>query len=126
MITPRLAITSLAEKIQLACIARSEGNFRVYSEQTKQQLRFIKRCKTLGLTLVEIGQLQRLDHTPQTSCDKINDMVNVHIQEVEAQINELIHLREQLSALGSCCANNRTIEQCGILEKIKHAYVDGS
>jgi Cd(II)/Pb(II)-responsive transcriptional regulator len=107
------------EKEQLLpSIQRSEGNFRLYNEASAEQLLFIKLCRGLDLSLSEIRQLLALKRSPGAQCDEVSRMMETHIQQVEARIRELTQLSEQLKALRSHCSNQRTVEQCGILQTL--------
>ena len=97
---------------------RSEGNFRLYDESHIEQLSFIKLCRGLDLSLSEIRQLLSLKSSPGAQCDEVNRMMEAHIHQVEARIRELTQLHEQLRALRGHCSNQRTVEQCGILQTL--------
>ncbi|MCP5187677.1 MAG: Cd(II)/Pb(II)-responsive transcriptional regulator [Pseudomonadales bacterium] len=97
---------------------RSEGNFRLYDEASAEQLLFIKLCRSLDLGLPEIRQLLALKRSPGAQCDEVNHMMEAHIQLVDARIRELTQLNEQLKALRGQCSNQRTVEQCGILQTL--------
>jgi Cd(II)/Pb(II)-responsive transcriptional regulator len=97
---------------------RSEGNFRLYDEASAEQLLFIKLCRGLDLSLSEIRQLLALKRSPGAQCDEVNRMMEAHIHQVEARIRELTQLHEQLSTLRGHCSNQRTVEQCGILQTL--------
>lgn len=107
----------------LSSIARSEGNFRLYDNKAEAQLMFIKRCRSLDLTLVKVKQLLTLTQDPYSACDEVNQIVDQHIQRVEERIAELQGLQSQLTGLRGNCAANRTVEQCGI---IKELIADGN
>jgi DNA-binding transcriptional MerR regulator len=81
-------------------------------------LLFIKLCRGLDLSLSEIRQLLALKRSPGAQCDEVSRMMETHIQQVEARIRELTQLSEQLKALRSHCSNQRTVEQCGILQTL--------
>lgn len=102
----------------LPSIQRSEGNFRLYDEASAEQLLFIKLCRGLDLSLSEIRQLLALKRSPGAQCDEVNRMMEAHIHQVEARIRELTQLHEQLRALRGHCSNQRTVEQCGILQTL--------
>lgn len=107
------------EKEQLiASVERSEGNFRLYDEAAVEQLLFIKHCRSLDLSLPEIRQLMGLSRSPSAQCDDVNRMIDAHIDQVEARIQELTKLNEQLRMLRRSCSNRRTVEQCGILRNL--------
>ena len=107
------------EKEQLLESAgRSEGNFRVYDHRAIEQLKFIKQCRNLDLSLNDIRKLIRFNNTPGTQCDDINKMIDAHIEQVELRMTELNALQRHLKSLRFSCSNNRPIEQCGILQNL--------
>ena len=94
------------EKEQLIASAeRSEGNFRLYDEVAVEQLLLIKHCRSLDLSLPEIRQLLGLSRSPGAQCDDVNRMMDRHIEQVEARIQELTKLNEQLRMLRRSCSN---------------------
>jgi DNA-binding transcriptional MerR regulator len=44
--------------------ARSEGNYRVYSDTHLERLQLIRHCRSLDMTLVEIRNLLRFRDAP--------------------------------------------------------------
>ena len=102
----------------MASVERSEGNFRLYDEAAVEQLLCIKHCRSLDLSLPEIRQLWGLSRSPGAQCDDVNRMMDRHIEQVEARIQELTKLNEQLRMLRRSCSNRRTVEQCGILRNL--------
>ena len=103
----------------LSSVARSEGNFRLYDKQAEERLMLVKRCRSLDLTLVEVKQLLTLTQEPDSACDEVNQIVDQHILRVEDRIAELQDLYSQLIGLRGHCAENRTVEQCGIIRGLK-------
>ena len=97
---------------------RTEGNFRLDDKAAVDLLLFIKHCRSLDLSLKEIRQLLALKRSPGAQCDKVNRMMDAHIQQVEDRIAELTQLRRQLKALRRSCSSDRTVEQCGILQNL--------
>jgi Cd(II)/Pb(II)-responsive transcriptional regulator len=97
---------------------RSAGNYRLFDTSAIDQLRFIRHCRSLDLSLAEIRQLLTLNQSPGSQCDDVNRMINSHISQVALRITELENLRRQLESLRNNCASNRTVEQCGILQNL--------
>lgn len=52
--------------------ARSEGNYRLYSETHRERLSFIRHCRTLDMALDEIRQLLRLKDSPDDPRGEVN------------------------------------------------------
>lgn len=97
---------------------RSEGNFRLYDNNALSRLRFIKRCRSLGMTLAEIHQLFNLQKNQSESCQKVSNMIDSRVEEVQVKIKELQQLKTELKALREKCNDNSAIEACGILEDL--------
>lgn len=102
----------------LTSIKRSEGNYRLYESKTIVQLKFIKHCRSLDLSLAEIRQLIELNQQPEMQCDDVNKMVDSHIEQVVLRIKELKYLQKKLKLLRSSCVNNSTVKVCGILQTL--------
>jgi Cd(II)/Pb(II)-responsive transcriptional regulator len=97
---------------------RSEGNFRLYDTEAQEKLLFIKRCRSLNLSLEEIRGLLDYKTSPTDCCDEINQLVDEHLNTVKSNIKELQLLKYQLEDLRRTCAKETTIEDCGILQKL--------
>jgi len=100
---------------------RSEGNFRLYGSKTLDQLLFIKHCRELDLSLAEVRQLLSLQKSPDACCDNVNNMVDAHIQQVDARIRALRNLKSQLQMLRLNCRGAQAVKDCGILQGLKEA-----
>jgi Cd(II)/Pb(II)-responsive transcriptional regulator len=97
---------------------RSEGNYRAYSQSALHLLLFIKQCRSIDLSLGEIRTLLALKNTPDASCEDINNIIDAHLNQVNARIKELNTLKHQLKDLQQTCTDNLTVENCGILHNL--------
>ncbi|EAM7373093.1 TPA: Cd(II)/Pb(II)-responsive transcriptional regulator [Citrobacter freundii] len=96
--------------------ARSDGNFRLYGESHVERLQFIRHCRSLDITLVEIRTLLALRDNPGQDCGEVSLLLNDHIQQVEARIEVLLQLKNHLSVLRERCSGTRQVDECGILQ----------
>ena len=103
--------------------SRTEGNYRDYSREQLEQIIFIRNCRTLDMSLEEIQQLQDLRNLPKESCVGINSLVDAHIQHVEARINSLQSLHQQLCSLREHCTNPTDASGCGIVRQLSSGTV---
>ena len=107
------------EKEQLLpTMQRSEGNYRIYDLSAIEQLKLIKHCRNLDLSLAEIRTLLELKQQPDITCDTVNKIIDSHIAQVALRIKELKHLQEQLRSLRDSCSLKSTVNECGILKKL--------
>lgn len=98
--------------------ARSEGNYRMYSAQHLERLQFIRRCRSLDMTLSEIRNLLAFKDAPDESCISVNDLLDQHIKHVSMRITELEGLRIQLKALRGLCLTAHASKDCEILQSL--------
>lgn len=103
---------------------RTEGNYRLYDEAHIACLSFIRRCRSLDMTLGEIRTLLRFRDSPDEVCQGVNELLDTHIDLVAMRITELQRLEEQLRNLRGQCGESRQSRDCGILNELSHAPVD--
>lgn len=96
---------------------RTEGNYRVYEDDDIARLRFIRHCRQHGMSLSEIRSLLAFSDNPTFSCDWINSLIKQHIEDVEKQIEDLVHLKNHLKNLYHKCSGGKR-EGCGILKSL--------
>jgi Cd(II)/Pb(II)-responsive transcriptional regulator len=106
--------------------ARSDGNFRLYGDAHVECLQFIRHCRSLDMTLVEIRALLELRDNPNQNCDEVNVLLDGHIQQVEARMETLLQLKQRLVVLRNTCTGARAVESCGILHGLSVCSVSRS
>ncbi len=79
---------------------RTEGNYRLYSRETVEKLKFIKKAKALGLTLKEIKGIIRCSRAGLEPCCKlVRELFTKKIRLLEANIKEMQRMRKELKTL---------------------------
>ena len=79
--------------------ARTEGNYRVYSQAHVERLAFVRNCRNLDMTLNEIRALLSFKDAPSENCSDVNSLLDEHIGHVAERIRELRVLEKTLKAL---------------------------
>ena len=105
---------------------RSAGNYRLYGPEHAERLAFIRRCRSLDMSLAEIRTLLAAVERPEADCAPVNSLVDEHITHVTARIAELRQLKSELDAIRAHCAGARPAKQCGILETLAQRRPDQS
>jgi Cd(II)/Pb(II)-responsive transcriptional regulator len=98
--------------------ARTEGNYRTYTQAHVERLSFIRNCRSLDMTLEEIRSLLRLRDSPRDQCESVNALIDEHIEHVNARVASLQALQQQLLDLRRRCADGAA-DHCGILERLE-------
>ena len=79
---------------------RSNGGFRMYSEETIEKLRFIKKAQEFGFTLAEIRKImQESEKGLKNCCHYVGKLFRKKLEELELKIKELQQMRNSLSSL---------------------------
>jgi len=101
---------------------RSQANYRMYGADHAERLHFIRRCRSLGMSLGEVETLLGYQDEPERSCSGVNALVDHQLSEIDRQILELRELRAELSSLRARCDSSRPAGQCAILRELtEHA-----
>lgn len=100
---------------------RTEGGFRLYTDNDLQRLRFIRYARQLGFPLDSIRELLsiRIDPAHHT-CQESKSIVQARLDEVEARIQELQTMQRSLQRLNdACCGTAHSSIYCSILEALE-------
>ncbi|MBE9210006.1 heavy metal-responsive transcriptional regulator [Nostoc sp. LEGE 06077] len=78
---------------------RTEGGFRLFNSDVLERLHFIKRAQSLGLTLSEIKEFLNVHDRGKLPCEHIKIKLEDKVKAIDAQIQQLLILRQELSGL---------------------------
>src|SRR5438874_11097533 len=76
--------------------ARSEANYRVYSDADLRLVRLIKKAQAVGFTLAEIKGILELKGHGRAPCRKVTELGEKHLQEIDARLSQLRAYRRAL------------------------------
>jgi MerR family mercuric resistance operon transcriptional regulator len=92
---------------------RSASNYRLYSKDDLYRLRFIRAAQATGFTLDDVSQLLR-----PAPCRKVQSLIAERLDQVEARIRELRHVRRVLKASFDLCREHEETGRCGVIDSI--------
>ncbi|MFP7755875.1 heavy metal-responsive transcriptional regulator [Thermodesulfobacteriota bacterium B35] len=98
--------------------ARSASNYRLYNEEDALRLRFIRRAKSLGFTLAEIGELLLLSGDSAATKADIKQRAMRKIEKIRARIRDLNRIQAGLEQLVAQCDGHGPVDDCPILEAL--------
>ncbi|EGT5681592.1 Zn(2+)-responsive transcriptional regulator [Cronobacter turicensis] len=100
---------------------RTEGGFRLYTENDLRRLRFIRHARQLGFTLEAIRELLSIRIDPEHhTCQESKGIVQARLNEVDSRIQELQNMRVSLQKLNdACCGTAHSSVYCSILETLE-------
>ena len=95
---------------------RSDNSYRIYSDGDVHQLRFIRLCRALDMSLDEVRTLLGLDLKIKADCTTARAALDGHLMHVRARLAELKALEADLQALRSRCDGSDA--HCHIIEAL--------
>lgn len=94
---------------------RGAGGYRQYRTEDGERLRFVRRCRELGMSLREVRVLLDFRDQPEQACGEVNSIIDRHVAQIECQMKALSDLRASLANLRQQCGDSRQAKDCGIL-----------
>ncbi|OUM03391.1 Cd(II)/Pb(II)-responsive transcriptional regulator [Variovorax sp. JS1663] len=101
--------------------ARGDNSYRLYTDADVHQLRFIRLCRAMDMSLDEVRALLALDLRSKADCAAANVALDAHLGHVRERLRELRALEKELIALRDCCDGSDA--HCHIIEAL-HARAD--
>lgn len=98
-------------------VARTLGDYRVYTESEIHTLRFIRRARRLGFSMHEIEVLLGLWHDQRRTSKEVKRLALQHVAELDSKIEELQSMRTALAELAAHCHGDARPE-CPILDDL--------
>ena len=103
---------------------RTAAGYRLYNARDFERLQFIRKAKTIGLSLEEIGQILSLRDKNHRPCERVLSVVSSKITAIDEQLRTLNDLRYDLVELRR--EATETVQRegsiCSIIEDHKVAH----
>ena len=96
---------------------RSENGYRLYGHDSLKRLNFIRRCRELGFTVIEIKELLSLVDQNNFTCADISTITQSHIDSVKKKITDLQNILKTLQKMARQCGSGNNPE-CPILDAL--------
>lgn len=97
---------------------RALNGYRLYEDDTVQQLQFILNAKALGFTLVEIKELLQLHHQNNMACCEVLQLTGDKIKTIKQRVAQLQRMQTALEALHQTCQQTGTPDYCPIIDAL--------
>ncbi|MCC7267307.1 MAG: Cu(I)-responsive transcriptional regulator [Caulobacteraceae bacterium] len=94
--------------------SRTEANYREYDEVQVNELRFIRRARSLGFSMEEIAHLLSLWRDRARPSREVKAIADRHLADLDARIAEMQAMADTLRRLSDCCAGDERPD-CPIL-----------
>lgn len=98
-------------------VARTSGDYRVYTQNEVHALRFIRRARGLGFAMHEIATLLGLWRDQRRASKEVKRLALQHVEELDNKIAELQSMRTALAELAAHCHGDSRPD-CPILDDL--------
>ena len=97
----------------LRATRRSASNYRLYSEEDAQRLRFVRAAQATGFTLEDVKELLR-----PAPCGRVQEVIEHRLQVVDARVRELRHVRGVLRRSLEECREHERTGRCRVVDDL--------
>lgn len=105
---------------------RTETNYRVYTSEAVQRLKFIKKAQTLRLALDEIQDVMVIREHGQLPCDHVRSLLTHKLDDLDRQIVQLQAFRRELAEyLDEIDTSDHTEDKAAICPDIESFSASG-
>jgi MerR family gold-responsive transcriptional activator of gol and ges genes len=85
---------------------RKQSNYRDFSERDVGELRFLRRARSLGFSVDEIGKLLALWRDRERPSREVKAIALKHVTDLDARIAEMQAMADSLRHLAHACAGD--------------------
>lgn len=98
---------------------KPRDGYRLYTPETIERIRFIRKAQEIGFSLREIEELLSLRAHPDADCADMRERAAAKIAEVNRKIAELKRVRVALEKVKASCPGRGALSACTILEALQ-------
>jgi MerR family mercuric resistance operon transcriptional regulator len=97
----------------LKASARSASNYRLYSQDDLERLRFIRAAQATGFTLDDVSKLLR-----PAPCESVQRLIEERLAQVTTRMKELRHLQRVLRCSLEECRDHEKSGRCKVVDDL--------
>ncbi len=98
-------------------VGRTDSGYRQYSDKEVHTLRFIRRGRNLGFSMVEIAELLTLYQDRRRASVSVKKIATAHVADLDRRIEEMTTMKRTLERLAQCCHGDHRPD-CPILDEL--------
>jgi len=98
----------------LESVKRLDGGVRVYTDDDLRRLRYIRKLKTLGLSLQEMLELESMyqrHRSNRTVLPRLMELLDAHLETINEKVGELQALQDEIRSYREHVARRLIEEQ---------------
>ncbi len=98
-------------------VGRTASGYRQYSTIEVHTLRFVRRARELGFSMVEIAALLKLWQNRRRASADVKRIALAHVADLDRRMGEMAAMKRTLEALAACCHGDDRPD-CPILDEL--------
>ncbi len=97
---------------------RSHGNYRLYTDESLNRLRFIRAAHAIGFTLEDVKALLGVYDGEIPSCRDVQTLIEERLSEIEARLKNLRQVKKVLNSALQQCIETEQEGCCYVIESL--------
>jgi len=98
-------------------VGRTASGYRQYGPREVHILRFIRRARELGFSMVEIAALLKLWQNRRRASADVKRIALSHVADLDRRMSEMAAMKRTLESLAACCHGDDRPD-CPILDEL--------
>ena len=98
-------------------VGRTTSGYRRYGSKEVHTLRFVRRARALGFSMVEIAALLKLWQNRRRASADVKRIALSHVADLDRRMSEMAAMKHTLETLAACCHGDERPD-CPILDEL--------
>ena len=98
-------------------VGRTASGYRQYGPREVHTLRFVRRARELGFSMVEIAALLKLWQNRRRASADVKRIALTHVADLDRRMSEMAAMKRTLESLVACCHGDDRPD-CPILDEL--------
>ena len=98
-------------------VGRTASGYRQYGPREVHTLRFVRRARELGFSMVEIAALLKLWQNRRRASADVKRIALTHVADLDRRMSEMAAMKRTLESLAACCHGDDRPD-CPILDEL--------
>jgi MerR family transcriptional regulator, mercuric resistance operon regulatory protein len=98
---------------------RSQGNYRLYRDESLRRVKFIRAAQAIGFTLDDVKALLAHDARRAPTCASVQSLIEDRLADIEQRLKDLRHVRRVLIAALKNCQKQKKTDCCHVVESLR-------
>lgn len=104
---------------------RSQGNYRLYSDESLRRLKFIRAAQAIGFTLDDVKTLLESHEDENPSCRDVQVLIHERLAQIEDRLKDLLQVQRVLKSAMAKCKTSGRMDCCHVIQTLRSKSSEG-